>query len=370
MVETLSELADGFVESPVMLQLGGLLLLVLLLLVIAVRLQAVRELLLPEAAQKAEASDLPRMMLRKAYLMVYGAYFLILSKDKVGKKDLKRASEQYAAAAAGQKQKTVRIIFVRHGESVWNYVFNRGFGPSFLVRLVEVTLHELYLLPWDDSAYIDSPLSTLGLDQCAGLLKFLRKPCVDPRAQKDFAALTQGDSDALLVSSQLRRAVATVLVALSDRLRRTKERVVLNSSCQEISRNFDTMALAPKRGGPRMGSDVAFDLDAAKAFDASANHGNKSLGTPGYARLRDFAQWAADRPESTIIVGGHSLWFRSFFQVFMPPTSTHVCKKNKIVNCGVVAFDLHVTRTAGQKQHGFFADPESLVVVYGGFASK
>ena len=28
-----------------------------------------------------------------------------------------------------------RIIFVRHGESQWNEVFNKGFGPSFPVRL-------------------------------------------------------------------------------------------------------------------------------------------------------------------------------------------------------------------------------------------
>jgi len=35
-------------------------------------------------------------------------------------------------------------------------------------------------------------------------------------------------------------------------------------------------------------------------------------------RRQAFAEWAADRPESTIIVGGHSLWFRNFFTLFLP----------------------------------------------------
>lgn len=30
----------------------------------------------------------------------------------------------------------VSLIFIRHGESEWNDIFNKGFKPSFLVRLV------------------------------------------------------------------------------------------------------------------------------------------------------------------------------------------------------------------------------------------
>jgi len=251
---------------------------------------------------------------------------------------------------------------VRHGESVWNYVFNRGFGPSFLLRLARVTLHELYLLPFDDSAYIDSPLSDLGYEQCAGLQKFLRNPCVDPAAEADFAALTNGEGYSLVVSSQLRRAVSTIAVALSDRLRRSRERVLLHSSCQEISRNFDTLALAARAGVPKLP-----DLDAV--LDASANGGNKTFSFNGSRRLQSFVRWAADRPESTIIVAGHSLWFKSFFQMFLSTHVDHICTKRKIVNCGVVGLTVQVMRDA----HGvarYQIDPNSITVVYGGFASK
>ena len=180
------------------------------------------------------------------------------------------------------------------------------------------------------------------------------------------AALTQGESSSLLVSSPLRRAAATVAIALSDRLRRSSEKVALNSSCQEISRNFDTMALAPKGAAPRLALP---DPSLRLSFDAAANAGNKSTSTPGYSRLMSFAQWASERPESTLIIGGHSLWFRSFFQCFLPPTVDHVSKKRKIVNCGVVGLTLQVLRDYHGQLH-YRVDPSSIAVVYGGFDSK
>jgi len=346
-----------------LLQLCGLLLLVFLMALIALRLQAVRDLVLPEVAASTSLADVPGMLVRKARLVGYGAIFLILSKDKVSKADLKRAAAAHAAAAPrGPPLKTVRIIFMRHGESVWNYVFNRGFQPSFLLRLLATTLKELYLIPWEDSAYIDSPLSELGVQQCTALQRFLRKPCLDPRAQKDYDAVTRGEGS-LLVSSHLRRAAATALVSLSDRLAKSREPVHLHSSCQEISRNFDTLSLTPSACAPKFGSDLA--LEISPNFDAACNRGNKSLSFGGYDRLLDFAQWAADRPEPTIIITGHSLWFRSFFQVFLPPSCEHVATKRKIVNCGVVGFDLQVGPSKS-----FSVDPDSIVVTYGGFASK
>ena len=321
--------------GPANVHLLGLAMLLVLLLVLSSRLAAIHALLAPQDARKQSVLDLPSMLIRKGALVAYGAYFLVLSKDKVSKKQLAKAHAAHAHGGAVERE--IRLIFVRHGESTWNYVFNRGFYPSFLLRLIRTTLHELYLLPYDDSAYIDSPLSDLGLEQCASLQRFLRQPCLEPLAQPDFAALTQGESSSLLVSSPLRRAAATVAIALSDRLRRSSERVALNSSCQEISRNFDTMALAPKGAAPRLALP---DPSLRLSFDAAANAGNKSTSTPGYSRLMSFAQWASERPESTLIIGGHSLWFRSFFQCFLPPTVDHVSKKRKIVNCGVVGLTL------------------------------
>lgn len=339
----------------------------LLLLHIIGKLHGIHALLLPAAAPPTRSAV--GTLLRKTALVVYGAVFLLFSSDKVSKKDLRRARAD-AHGARGVVDREVRIIFVRHGESVWNYVFNRGFGPSFLVRLVRVTLHELYLLPWDDSAYLDSPLSELGIQQCADLQKFLRNPAagLDPAAEADFAALTAGEGRTLLISSQLRRAVSTIAIALSDRLERSNESVLLHSSCQEISRNFDTMALAPASCAPRL--DRATELRAPKAsFDGSANKGNKGLRFRGADRLKHFARWAADRPESTIVVAGHSLWFRSFFQVYLAEGAEHVCTKRKLVNCGVVGFTLQVSHDADNEERHRI-DPASISVVYGGFASK
>ena len=120
--------------------------------------------------------------------------------------------------------------------------------------------------------------------------------------------------------------------------------------------------------------------------------GNKGLGFRGAHRLVDFARWCSERPEKTIVVAGHSLWFRSFFQAFLPPGVEHTCKKRKIVNCGVVGFTLQAGRglyhysslrpltslaalglQVGRDADGLDLqriDPESISVVYGGFASK
>ena len=348
-------------------QVVGLLGLLLLLVLIATKVGGIHSLLLPDSAGEGLAS-IPHVLLRKAKIVAYGACYLILSRDKVTKSDLKRA--RVGIDEPFDIQRTVRIIFIRHGESVWNYAFNRGFKPSFLVRLVECCLQELFLLFADDSAFLDSPLSEHGLKQCEGLQTFLRAKCSDKDTEEDFAALTNGEGYSLVLSSQLRRAAATAAIALSDRLQRSREAIVLHSSCQEISRNFDTMALAPQSKVPRLGAALQLRAPSA-SFDGSANAGNKSLGFRGVNRLMSFAQWAGQRPESCLIVGGHSLWFRNFFALYLPTeaANSHPAAKHKIVNCGVVAFTLQVGRTrGGELRHRI--DPASIKVVYGGYEVK
>ena len=101
--------------------------------------------------------------------------------------------------------------------------------------------------------------------------------------------------------------------------------------------------------------------------DGGANAGNKSLGFRGIHRLEAFAQWAADRPESHVIVGGHSLWFRSFFQRYLD--GEHNAAKKKIVNCGVIAFDLKCGKDASGND-AFNVDSSTVRVIYGGFGGK
>ena len=72
-----------------------------------------------------------------------------------------------------------------------------------------------------------------------------------------------------------------------------------------------------------------------------------------------------------MIVGGHSLWFRSFFRAYLPRSVPHgslaeKAKLKKMVNAGVVAFDL-VQGTLPNGMPGFVIDADSLDVIAGGF---
>eukprot|EP00908_Phaeocystis_cordata_P011152 Transcript_21995.p1 GENE.Transcript_21995~~Transcript_21995.p1 ORF type:complete len:350 (+),score=173.93 Transcript_21995:364-1413(+) len=344
--------------------LAWVVLLCLLLRVLS-KLTDIYALIRPDAPAPPSLLSMPQLMVRKGMQTLYGAVFLILSKDKITKSQLARAPD--ADDIAGSVDREVRIIFIRHGESMWNLVFNRGFGPSFLVRLVKAVLMELYLIPFDDSCFLDSPLSDLGLEQCSSLQAFLRNPCLDPAAQPDFDVLTAGEGRSVIVSSQLRRAVATAAIALADRLKRTNEPILMHSSCQEISRNFDTISITEPGAGPALRGSA--ELERKLHYDGTANKGNKTLGFRGMQRLQHFAAWAAERPERTIIVAGHSLWFREFFKLYLPRATDHTCKKRKIVNCGAVGFSLQTGRASdGSLRHRI--DPGSISVIYGGFAAK
>jgi len=342
--------------------------LLLLLLRVLSKLTDIYTLLRPDAPAPPSLLMMPQLMLRKGMLTLYGAFFLVMSKDKVSKKQLARAPD--ADDIAGKIDREVRIIFIRHGESMWNLVFNRGFGPSFLVRLVKAVLYEAYLLPFSDSCFLDSPLSDLGLEQCSELQEFLRKPCLpgsSAQMRADFEALVAGEGSSVIVSSQLRRAVGTAAIALSARLKRTNEPILLHSSCQEISRNFDTMAISEPGAGPQLRGTA--ELERKQPYDGTANKGNKTLGFRGMHRLQNFAAWACERPERTIIVAGHSLWFRSFFQLYLPRSEDHTAKKRKIMNCGAIGFSLQTGRASdGSLRHRI--DPKSIETVYGGFATK
>lgn len=111
-------------------------------------------------------------------------------------------------------------------------------------------------------------------------------------------------------------------------------------------------------------------LAPSATFDGSANYGNKTLSFTGIKRLQAFAEWAADRPEATIIVCGHSLWFRNFFSLYLPKGSLHPSKKKKLINCGVVGFTLQVGRDRQTGLQKYIIDEASIASVYGGFETK
>merc|ERR1712080_41773 len=94
-----------------------------------------------------------------------------------------------------------------------------------------------------------------------------------------------------------------------------------------------------------------------KSVDASENYGSKGLCGNGLKRMYSFLDWSFNRPEQTIIAGGHSLYFKNFFKTFLTTTEdfplTKKSKKNKMYNAGIVGF------TVVKTEKGFYIKPES-----------
>merc|ERR1712084_127201 len=89
-------------------------------------------------------------------------------------------------------------------------------------------------------------------------------------------------------------------------------------------------------------------------------------------RQETFTEWVfktrtENKDVSCIIVCGHSLWFREFFKSYLPKVAVHNAKQYKMVNCGVVAFDLY---RRPQKPSVVCIKPESIKEIYGGFEVK
>jgi len=321
-----------------------------------------------------------KVIFRKIRVWWESIFFMILSKDQKGL-GIKYCDAKYNTDPNGVLQKGLdktsvkRIVFLRHGESDWNNVFNKGFGPGILVRLVKALLTEASMIFRLDSPFLDSPLNMEGIEQALELSRFLDEkehPEADD-AMMEMLQVVRGDSgSSIIVSSSLRRAIATTTLGMWPRLERSGEKIHILSCLQEISRNVDTRALSEKktvadlpfsRIAPHCGGD-AFSPDLV--YDASENFGNKSLALTGKMRLDKFSEWVFERSEDTIIVGGHSLWFKYFFQMYLPFATKHEAKDKKISNSGVVCFNLHKDESGGLCA----IDPESIKVLYGGFTSK
>lgn len=270
---------------------------------------------------------------------------------------------------------TTTLLLVRHGESEWNDVFNRGFGPFFPLRLAGALLRELAAWPTPGSLFLDSPLSAVGSHQAANLAKWLAHPRAhadgatagEERARATLAAVP-GGPPSVLATSNLRRSASTAAIALAERLRRTGEAVAVLSSLQEVSPNVDTLALAP----PGCPVPCAPPLRCACGY----NTGNKPLRSRAgaSARLAAFAAWAAAQPPGvTVVAVGHSLWFRAFLDAYLPRGAAGVdARRRKLANCGVLAMTLQSAPTAGGGAGGmlFRIPPESVVNVYGGWSAK
>ena len=73
--------------------------------------------------------------------------------------------------------------------------------------------------------------------------------------------------------------------------------------------------------------------------------------------------------KDVVIATGHSLFYRSVFQVYLPRGMEHISKKKKLVNGGTVMLTLReaLVNDANGSRKEYMIDPNSLVMVYGGF---
>ena len=321
-----------------------------------------------------------KVCLKKFFITVDSLLFMALSKDSKGLGPKYNPDpEKIEAGRIATTSKT--MVFIRHGESDWNNIFNKGFGPSFVVRLARALFEEALMMFNMDSKFLDSPLNQEGIEQALELRRFLQaEPHADVKpgstGRRDIYDVLRGDRDtSVIVSSSLRRAVSTTTLALWPRIGKTREKVIILSSLQEISRNIDTRALS----APKTVANLPFNrisghcapFNPDDVFDPSENHGNKTRNFYGIKRLQAFNEWAFQRPESVVIVGGHSLYFKHFFQTYLPHKTTHDAKTKKIANSGVVAFQLHRSEAAEADGTPLYRiDPDSIQVLYGGFTTK
>lgn len=255
-------------------------------------------------------------------------------------------------------------------------MFNKGKNLGMIGRLLGAMFREALLYPTRDSVFLDSALNKDGLEQAKELQDFLfnKRPddaSVTPVAKEAMGAMRGDGASSVVVSSNLRRALQTTTVALWPRIRDNSEKINIVSSLQEISRNVDTKALASRKEIPDLHTLVDYcpNFDAEAVYDPKENMGNKAYGFTGVKRINRFAEWAFSRKEEYIVVGGHSLWFKNFFRLFLDRKSTHQAKNMKLVNSGAVTFTLH--RCMGDLgEPRFRIDESSLEVVSGGYTKS
>ena len=153
-------------------------------------------------------------VLQKIRLYVYGALLMVFGRDK---RWTRRPLDTATLAALGPT-KTKRIIFIRHGESEWNLIFNKGPKPLLPFKAILGLVREIKMFFALDmgSVLYDSPLNQEGLEQAQELASLLRGDAdwgdVPDPAQRDADAATlRGGADAplssVVASSNLRRAL-------------------------------------------------------------------------------------------------------------------------------------------------------------------
>ena len=319
----------------------------------------------------------------KIKLILTSFQFLALCKDKKWKKPKEDPASFFKDGDNDSAVESKTVIFLRHGESTWNDTFNKGdrsigkFVVGFIPGLFRSFATEWYFLvsgKFNESWFFDSPLSQKGIQQAEGVQKFLRDtdPQYSTPKEAQLIKILKGDSQdkSQLTSSNLRRAISTMVIGLKERLDKNvrDDKILILSELQEVSFNPDALSIHPANA-PLV--DSWMDSDDVKEIyrtrcDTSKNKGNKSIKSNGLERIEAFCKLIfEDIDAQSIVATGHSYWFRAFFQTYLPHSFEHPAKKKKLINGGIAGFTLKRKKTeSGDK---YMIDPSSIVVLYGGF---
>jgi len=282
--------------------------------------------------------DFATFFLAKVYLFVYGMInFLTENARGPSTSTIAKYRSNYKTKVPDGTKKT--IYFVRHGQSEWNFMANRGIKGFLWFPIYAIK--EMLAIFSIDSYFYDSPLSELGRIQGMKIASELKKANTDEL--KELQSYCEKD-DTLFISSNLRRAISTVLYGFLPVFERKPLRLV--GKLQEMTRNVDGIALAanPKTRPPCPASEKKDIAALYQLLEVSQYEGAKPLvqfKKDGLKRIFAFADFLLTDKAPVIVCGGHSIYFRTFFRIFYPD-NTHTCHKNKVANGGVVKFDFEV----------------------------
>jgi len=299
------------------------------------------------------------------YLWLRGLIFCVTWREKKG---FSSAPDAGSFAKGNDNTLKRKIVFIRHGESDWNEVFNKE-KYLLLPRLFYGLIREFTkCFHGQDSVFLDSPLSLEGCDQADKLRNFLFSEG-DPKTNFSVQMAREGTPEnSIVIASNLRRAVHTGLIGLYPRLERNNEKILLRAELQEMSRNVDTGSITGKGQVPVVDVvDKRIGKSSSQWLDPSENTGNKKMCTSAKPRFDAFCKYVCDqKKENVIVAAGHSLWFREFFKLYLPKKSKHSAKNDKMLNCASVSFELYQDKNESGKI-GYYVKESTIKEDYLGF---
>ncbi|KAK2195344.1 Histidine phosphatase superfamily [Babesia duncani] len=220
-------------------------------------------------------------------------------------------------------EKTKTIYFVRHGQSVWNATFaiEKGIIRCFFAT-IRLLFMELCLLVSNDTLMFDAPLTTYGIGQAMDLAKAIKnRENADNKEDLDvFAGITSKPS--CMLTSNLRRAQSTALTVMHERIKNNKEEIKIFDELEEVAPNPDCISLIAT-----LGVSTVPLLEYFLFSDRVRYYANwlKRAGIAKVSRMAIYDRILLfsnrifkDVEQDSIIVFGHSRWFRLFFRIMMP----------------------------------------------------